>query len=61
MAMTPEEKYAKLDDDIEKDCLRTFNDKDINVTNKRLSLTKILRVYGRMHIDVGYVQGNDNH
>ena len=53
----PDEKHFTLYDDISKDCIRTFIDGEVNADDKREHLSIILKVYGRSHPDIGYVQG----
>jgi Rab-GTPase-TBC domain len=46
-----------LDDDIRKDCVRTFIDGENDAENKRHTLSTILKIYGRAHPEIGYTQG----
>jgi hypothetical protein len=53
----PDAKYSELDDDIRKDCERTFIDGEDDAENKRYRLSMILKIYGRAHPMIGYTQG----
>ena len=54
---TPDSKISELDDDIHKDCMRTFIDGEDDAENKRKDLSIILKIYGRAHPEIGYTQG----
>lgn len=46
-----------MEDDISKDCIRTFIDGEDDAETKRCKLGLLLKLYGREHPEVGYTQG----